>query len=77
MSEGSLLSAPGRARLEAAVALAALAILVPALAPAGAGVALTARRAGNPRWLAALLAALWCGLLGASMRGAVGMGLLP
>jgi len=77
MSEGSLLTAPGRARLEAAVLLAALAILVPVLAPAGVGAALTARSAGHPRWLAALVAALWCGLLGAALRGAVGMELLP
>ena len=68
---------PGRAAVEAAVLLAAVTILIPLCAPAGAGCAVLARRAGDDRWRAAFLASLWCGLLGAAVRGALGVSLVP
>jgi hypothetical protein len=73
----AMLFAPGRLQLEGAVLLAALAILVP-LAALGAGAcAVAARRKGNRRWLAAFLAAVWCGVLGIVLRRALGVPLLP
>jgi hypothetical protein len=74
---GTLLFAPGRAALEAAVLLAALAILVPLCAPPALACALVARRRDNPRWLAALVAAAWCGLLGVVVRLALGVAVAP
>jgi|GEM_PF-2934425 len=68
-----LLFAPGRLALEGAVLLAAAAILVPLCAPGGMACALAARRKGNPRWLAALAAAAWCGVLGVVVRLALGL----
>jgi hypothetical protein len=72
-----LLFAPGRLQLEAAILLAALAILVPLAAPGAGACALAARRKGNRRWLAAFLAATWCGLLGIALRRALAVPLLP
>jgi hypothetical protein len=71
-----LLFAPGRLALEAAVLLAALAILVPLCAPGAMACALTARHRGNRRGLAALVAAVWCGVLGLVLRRALGLGIL-
>jgi len=41
------------------------------------GAALLARRATNRRWLAAALAAVWCGFLGLLVRTALGGGFVP
>ena len=71
------LFAPGRTRLEAAVLFAALAILAPWASVAAVAFALAARRAGNRRWLAALAAAVWCGVLGLAVRVATGLGFFP
>jgi hypothetical protein len=73
---GELLFAPGRAALEAAVLLAAVALLLPLCAPGGMGCALWARRRGNPRGPAAFVAAAWCGLLGVVVRRTLGLGIL-
>jgi hypothetical protein len=73
----ALLFAPGRRWLEASVLAAAVSLLVPSLAVVAVGAALLSRRAGNSRWLAALLAALWCGLLGTVVRGALGIAVVP
>lgn len=69
--------APGRGFLELSVLLSAAAILVPLCCPGAVVAAVAARRAGNRRWLAAVLAAVWCGLLGIFLRGIVGMGIAP
>src|ERR1700681_3711666 len=55
--------APGRGWLELAVLLAAAGIVIPLCGVLAVPVVLKARRAGSPRWLAALLAAVWCSLL--------------
>jgi hypothetical protein len=68
---------PGRVPLEGSLLLSAVSILVPVLSPAAAGCAVLARRAENPSWRAALVAALWCGVLGLAVRGFFGAGLLP
>lgn len=71
-----LLFAPGRAALEAAILLAAVALLLPLCAPGAMGCALWARRRGNPRGLAALVTAAWCGVLGIVVRQVLGLGVL-
>jgi hypothetical protein len=71
-----LLFAPGRAALEAAVLLAAVALLVPLCAPPAMGCALWARRRGNRRGLAAFATAAWCGLLGLVVHRVLGLGVL-
>jgi len=63
--------APGRGWLELAVVLAAFTIVIPVLGLLAAVCSLRARRAGNPRWLAALLAGCWCCLLGCALFGLV------
>jgi len=68
---------PGRAAVEWSILCSALGILFPLLALIGAGFALRARRQGSGRWLASLLAALWCAVLGGFVRLAVGFGLFP
>jgi hypothetical protein len=73
----TVLFAPGRLQLEGAILLAATAILIPLAAPGAGACALAARRKGNPRWLAAFLAATWCGLLGMALRRALGVHILP
>jgi hypothetical protein len=76
--EGSLaVTAPGRGWLEATVVLAAVAILLPVLSVPAVVAGFRARRAGNPRWLAGLLASVWCGLLGILLRAALGATLVP
>jgi hypothetical protein len=69
--------APGRLALEAAVLLSAITILVPVVVAGAVPCALLARRAGNGRWPAALAAAVWCGLLGAGLRLALGTTVVP
>lgn len=69
--------APGRVALELSILLSALAILVPVCALGAIPAALVARRSGNSRWLAALIAGVWCLLLGVVVRGLTGMGLFP
>lgn len=68
---------PGRASLEWSILCSAVGLLFPLLALVGAGFAIRARRQGSPRWLAALLAALWCLVLGGSVRLALGFGFIP
>jgi len=68
---------PGRAAVEWSILCGAVGLLFPLLALIGAGFALRARRQGSTRWLAALLAALWCAVLGGIVRLAVGFGLFP
>ena len=75
--DGALLFSPGRLALEGAILLAALAILVPLCAPPALACALLARRRGNRRWLAAFVAAAWCGLLGVVIRIALGLPVAP
>jgi hypothetical protein len=72
----ALLLAPGRLALEAAVLLAAVAILLPLCAPGAMACALAARRRGNRRGLAAFVTAAWCGLLGVVIRRALGLGIV-
>jgi len=72
-----LWQAPGRAPLEVSVLASAIAILIPICVVVAIPAALVARRAGNGRWLAALLAAIWCGLLGSAVRYLLGVGLIP
>jgi hypothetical protein len=74
---GATLLAPGRGAFEAALVLAAFALLVPLCSPCALAAAVLARRAKHPRWLAAALAAAWCGLLGGAFRGMIGLGLAP
>jgi hypothetical protein len=74
---GSALFAPGRGWLEGSIVLAAFSILVPMLSLLSILCSLGARRAHNSRWLAALIAAIWCGILGVVVRTAMGMGVLP
>jgi hypothetical protein len=76
-SEGSVLFAPGRGLLEISILLSAFALLFPVLLPPAAAASVFARRAGNRRWLAALIAALWCGFLGLVVRGALGLPAVP
>ncbi|MHB8467303.1 MAG: hypothetical protein ACYDH6_22195 [Acidimicrobiales bacterium] len=71
------LYAPGRGFLEISILLSALAILIPVCAAGAVPAALLARRAGNRRWLAALLAALWCALLGAALRSVLALAVVP
>jgi hypothetical protein len=68
---------PGRGSLEGSILLSAFALLEPVLAIAALVFALRARSAGNRRWLAALLASLWCGGLGLVLRMGLGFGLVP
>ena len=68
---------PGRGRLELAVLLSAAAMLVPVAAFPALVAAVSARRAGNPRAVAACLAAIWCGMLGLVVRGVVNIGPIP
>lgn len=69
--------APGRAWLECSIILSALTMLVPALACGAFVCAVMARRSDNPRATAALLASVWCGMLGLGLRTATGIGYLP
>ena len=69
--------APARGRLEASIALAAFAILVPVCADGSLACAGLARSGGNRRWAAAMAAAGWCGVLGVILRVAIGMQLVP
>ncbi len=73
----SQLFAPGRAWLELSILAAALAIVLPVLSTVALLGALGARARGNRRWLAAALAAIWCGFLGVAVRSHLGMGLVP
>lgn len=72
-----LLFAPGRARLELSVLLAAVALLFPVSAFGAMAAALLARRSGHQRWSAALVAGLWCGLLGVAVRASLGLATFP
>jgi hypothetical protein len=74
---GAALFAPGRGRLELSVMMSAFALVVPLCALPALGCALLARRAGSGRWLAASVAAAWCGLLGLAFRVVAGMGSVP
>jgi hypothetical protein len=73
----AVLFAPGRGYLELSIALSAVAIIIP-LCAVGAFVASRfARRAGNDRWRAAMIASVWCAFLGVVLRAALGLGVLP
>lgn len=69
--------APGRSSLEGAVLCATLAILCPLAALGSIAFALRTRRAGNGRWMAALLAGVWCCFLGSMLRAIAGLPLIP
>jgi hypothetical protein len=73
----ALLWAPGRAALEIAVILAALAIIVPIVAAPAVLFAMRARRRGHPRWLAVAGASVWCAFLGIAVRVGLGLGFVP
>lgn len=69
--------APGRPSLELSVLLSALAIVIPMLS-IGAGLfAVRSSRQGHPRARAALIAAVWCGVLGVIIRLGGGLEVLP
>jgi hypothetical protein len=67
----------GKATFDWAIAFAALALIFPISALVAVGLALETRRRGYRRWPAVLVMALWCGLLGALLRGMLKMGLVP
>jgi hypothetical protein len=67
----------GRASVEWSVCAAAFALLFPELALLGVAFAIRSRRHGSPRWLAALLASVWCGILGVIVRLYVHLGVAP
>ncbi|MGP8059516.1 MAG: hypothetical protein ACLP9C_07770 [Acidimicrobiales bacterium] len=71
------LTPPGRASFEWAVLFAALALVFPLSALVGLGFAERARRRGYGRWPAATAIAVWCGILGAVLRGFLHLGLVP
>jgi hypothetical protein len=68
---------PGRAAIEWSILCCAAGLLFPVLAVAGAGFALRARHLGSPRWLAALLCAVWCAVLGGTLRVGLNFSLVP
>jgi hypothetical protein len=68
---------PGRASLQWSIILSAFTILVPMLAIGAIWFALRCRREKGPRWLAALLAACWCTLLGVAFRLFGGLPIIP
>jgi hypothetical protein len=68
---------PGRAAFELSLALCALALVFPWV---GVGAVLAAARSwqkGSRRAWRALLAALWCCILGLVIRGYLGVGVFP
>ena len=67
----------GRGWLELSILASIAAIGVPVCSALALGAALLARRATNRRWLAAALAAVWCGFLGLLVRTALGGGFVP
>lgn len=69
--------APGRGMLELSVLASALTILVPVLVLGAIGCAVVARRRGHPRGTVALVAAVWCLLLGVALRHVVGLPIVP
>lgn len=69
--------APGRVVFECSVLLSALALLFPVAALPAGGLAVWAGRRGAGRWLAALAAALWCGLLGGLLRAGLALPVAP
>ncbi len=71
------LFAPGRKALEAAIGLAAVAIVMPVVSIAAIWFAIAARRAENPRGTAAVVAAVWCGVLGTFLRFTLGFPVIP
>ncbi|MHB8681855.1 MAG: hypothetical protein ACYDA2_07155 [Acidimicrobiales bacterium] len=68
---------PGQGSFEWSVMFAATAVLLPMTGLVGVAFALRARRLGSRRWLAALLAAGWCVLLGCLLRVRLGMAIVP
>lgn len=73
----SALTPPGRASFEWAVLFAALALVLPLSALVGLGFAERARRRGYARWPGAMAMAVWCGILGAVLRGLLHLGVVP
>jgi len=71
------LTPPGRASFEWAVLFAAIALVFPLSALLGVGFAERARRRGYARWPGAMAIALWCGILGAILRGLLHLGVVP
>jgi hypothetical protein len=68
---------PGRSSLQWSVVFSALAILVPMLSVVAVFFALRCRHQHGPRWLVALVAALWCALLGSAFRAFGGLPIIP
>lgn len=68
---------PGRASLQWSIILSAFTILVPMFSIAAIWFALRCRRQKGDRWLAALLAACWCALLGIAFRLFGGLPIIP
>jgi hypothetical protein len=75
--DSSRLYQPGRSSLEWSVLCSALSLILPVAIVFALLFARRARRRGSPRWLAALLAAVWCGLLGVYVRFAFGFPIVP
>jgi hypothetical protein len=69
--------APGRRALELSVLCSAIAMLVPVCVLGAVPAALVARRRGNSRALAAVIAGIWCGFLGIVFRQMLGLGVFP
>ncbi|HTC23849.1 MAG TPA: hypothetical protein VK688_05770 [Gemmatimonadales bacterium] len=68
---------PGRGWLELTIGFCAAALIAPLCFPGAVAAALLARRAGNARWLAGLIAAVWCTMLGVALRAELGMPVVP
>ncbi len=71
------IGAPGRAALEWSILFAALSLIVPGLGAVSVPFALRARGQGSARWIAALIMAMWCTLLGVYLRYRLGERILP
>jgi hypothetical protein len=68
---------PGRAAFELALALSALALVFPWVVIGALAAAIRARRQGSSRAGRAVVAALWCCLLGIVVRTYLGFGVFP
>jgi hypothetical protein len=75
--EASDFWAPGRSSLQWSVILSAFTLLIPVAAIGALSFAVRARHQGSPRWMAAVIAAVWCFILGATVRTVFGIGIVP
>ena len=68
---------PGRSVFELSLALSALSLVFPWVVIGSIGAAVAARRRGSSRAGRAVIAALWCCLLGLAVRMYLGFGVFP